>query len=136
MNRYFIDTSAFLAILDGDDVNSPAAISCFQGLREGDAHLHTTSYVLVETVALVQARLGITALRDFQDHYRPLLQVNWVVEEGHERALAAVLVAGRRRLSLVDCASFDFMRRLGLTCAFTFDRHFADQGFECLPERS
>jgi hypothetical protein len=25
------------------------------------------------------------------------------------------------------------MRRLGVQRAFTFDRHFTDQGFECFP---
>lgn len=48
-------------------------------------------------------------------------------------SLSALLVAGRRRLSLVDCASFDGMRRLGLNTAFTLDPHFGDQGFTCLP---
>ena len=40
----------------------------------------------------------------------------------------------RRQLSLVDCASFDIMRRLGLRDVFAFDPHFAEQGFRCLPE--
>ncbi len=26
------------------------------------------------------------------------------------------------------------MRQLGLTCAFTLDPHFAEQGFEVIPE--
>lgn len=60
----------------------------------------------------------------------PLLQVEWVDEIGHREAVSAMLVAGRRELSLVDCSSFGTMRRLGIRKAFAFDEHFAEQGFE------
>jgi predicted nucleic acid-binding protein len=43
------------------------------------------------------------------------------------------LTSARRRLSLVDCTSFEVMRRLGITSAFAIDRHFVEQGFEVLP---
>jgi predicted nucleic acid-binding protein len=43
--------------------------------------------------------------------------------------MAALLTAGRRELSLVDCVSFACMRRLGITRALHFDRHFKEQGF-------
>ncbi|MBI4860207.1 MAG: type II toxin-antitoxin system VapC family toxin [Candidatus Riflebacteria bacterium] len=129
----FVDTSAFLALLDGDDVNHPAAVACFRDLRTEGSRLRTTNYVLVETTALIQARLGIAALRAFRESYQPLLDVTWMGETDHERAFAAILVVGRRRLSLVDCASFDCMRGLGLLRAFTFDRHFTEQGFERIP---
>ncbi len=63
----------------------------------------------------------------------PILQVEWVDKALHERAMAILLAAGRRDLSLVDCVSFETMRRLGLTEVFTFDAHFAQQGFRCIP---
>ena len=47
--------------------------------------------------------------------------------------MAAVLSAGRRRLSLVDCVSFDVMTRLGIDVCFAFDAHFREQGFRCIP---
>lgn len=54
-------------------------------------------------------------------------------EENHGVAVTALLTAGKRQLSLVDCSSFEAMRRLGITSAFAFDRHFAEQGFEQVP---
>ncbi len=36
-------------------------------------------------------------------------------------------------LSLVDCCSFESMRRRGIRTAFAYDAHFAQQGFELLP---
>ena len=41
--------------------------------------------------------------------------------------------AGRRRLSLVDCTSFEIMRRHGITAALSLDADFAQQGFRLLP---
>jgi predicted nucleic acid-binding protein len=42
-------------------------------------------------------------------------------------------MAGRRTLSLVDCVSFEVMRRTGIRKAFAFDRHFQDYGYEIYP---
>jgi predicted nucleic acid-binding protein len=85
--------------------------------------------VLVEAFALIQHRLGMEAVRTFQDDIVPVLDVRWVTEEEHQAGLAAFLTAASRRLSLVDCVSFETMRSLGIQAAFAFDRHFSQQGF-------
>jgi predicted nucleic acid-binding protein len=85
--------------------------------------------VLVETTALLQHRFGLAAVRRFQDDVVPMLGVVWVDADLHAEGTAAMLTAGRRELSLVDCVSFACMRRLGVTRAFHFDRHFREQGF-------
>ena len=95
--------------------------------------LFTSNYVLVETFALVQNRLGPEALRGLAGVIVPLLQPLWIDEELHEAALAALLVAGERRLSLVDCTSFELMRRHSLEEALALDADFARQGFRVLP---
>jgi len=100
---------------------------------EKDSSLITSNYVLVESFALLQASLGMEAVRAFHDAVLPVLHVHWTTPEDHEVAMQALLVADRRRLSLVDCTSFQLMRRLGVPRAFAFDRHFAEQGFELLP---
>jgi predicted nucleic acid-binding protein len=47
--------------------------------------------------------------------------------------MGIMLAAGRKKLSLVDCVSFETMRLLGVTIAFTLDKHFKEQGFICRP---
>ncbi len=125
----FVDTSALVAVLHAGDENHARASRSFRALLESDEELVTTSYVLVETVALLQHRFGLAAVRGFQDAVAPVLGVVWVDAELHAEGAAALLTAGRRELSLVDCVSFACMRRQGLTRAFHFDRHFRDQGF-------
>ncbi len=129
----FVDTSAFFAVLDADDENHVAARHRWEDLLTQEVALVCSSYVLVETLALVQRRLGIPAVRVFQEDIMPVLNVEWVDESLHQVGIASVLAAARRGLSLVDCVSFEIMRRLGIKTAFVFDHHFEEQGFECLP---
>jgi predicted nucleic acid-binding protein len=128
----FVDTSALLAVLDADEANHQAAAVQWRTLMGADDGLVTTNYVLVETVALIQRRLGIDAVRVFDRDVAPVLEVIWIDEARHRTAMAALVTAGRRDLSLVDCVSFESMRRSGVTRAFALDRHFDEQGFELL----
>ncbi|GEA14480.1 MAG: hypothetical protein PWR22_1945 [Moorella sp. (in: firmicutes)] len=134
MNVY-LDTSAFLAILDADDENHAAAKKIWENLLNSGVPMICSSYVLVETYALVQRRLGMEALRVFHEDILPLLQVEWIDAELHQWGANAVLTANRRNLSLVDAVSFAVMRKLGIKKAFAFDRHFFEQGFENISER-
>ena len=125
----FVDTSALIAVLNAADDNHAQAADVFRTLVEKDEAFVTTSYVLVETTALIQHRFGMSAVRSFQDDVAPLFDVIWVSSELHVEGMAALLTAGRRDLSLVDCVSFACMRRYGISHAFHFDRHFREQGF-------
>ena len=131
----FIDTSAFYAILDRDDRAHPAARETWEALLSLDdlPPLLTSNYILIECFALIQARLGLAAVRELNDSVLPVVSLCWVTEQDHASATAALLAANRRGLSLVDCTSFQVMRRIGITRAFAFDRHFSEQGFEVLP---
>ena len=129
----FIDTSAFYAVLDRDDANHQAAGRAWVELLHDEHVLLTTNYVLLETCALLQSRLGITALRAFHQDVVPLLQIDWISEEQHSSGVDAALTASRKRLSVVDCISFQTMREHGTQTAFCFDRHYAEQGFVTLP---
>jgi predicted nucleic acid-binding protein len=125
----FVDTSALLAVLNAGDENHARAARVFRGLLQSGEVLVTSNYVLVETMALLQHRFGLAAARGFQDDVVPVLGIVWVDAELHAEGTAALLTAGRRDLSLVDCVSFACMRGQGLTRAFHFDRHFREQGF-------
>lgn len=130
MTTVFIDTSALLAVLDADDFFHKTASSKWSQLLLTGTNLFCSSYVILETYALTQHRLGIDALRVLHEDIYPLLHVHWVDSTLHEAGMSGILTAGRKGLSLADCVSFALMRRLGIRKAFTFDRHFREQGFE------
>jgi len=132
----FVDTSGLLAVLDRDDAGHARASRVWRQLLEADEPLLTSSHVLVELYALTQRSLGMEAVRSLATDFAPLLDVVWVDESIHEAALSALLVAGSRGLSLVDCTSFEVMRRTATSRVFTLDTDFARHGFEAIPRGS
>ena len=130
----FVDTSALLAFLDADQPRHGEVIDAWDEAVAGGRLLVTSNYVLVESFALVQRRLGLAAMRALADVLVPMLRTVWIDDELHAAALAALFTAGRRKLSLVDCTSFELMRRQGLTEALALDDDFTRQGFRVTPD--
>ena len=129
----FVDTSAFYALLDGDDAEHSRALKLWEGEPPGEGGLAATNYVVLESITLLQSRLGMPAVRVFLDAILPLVRIEWIDEVVHAQAVSAFIAADRRGLSVVDLSSFETMRRLGIRSVFTFDRHFRQYGFETLP---
>lgn len=130
----FVDTSALYAVLDRDDARHREASDAWKQLLQSSAPLLTHNYVLIEMAALAQNRLGLAAVRALQEDVTPVLRVHWIAEAEHEMAVQMVLAAGRKKLSVVDCASFVVMRGHGIRDAFAFDAHFREQGFRTTPQ--
>jgi predicted nucleic acid-binding protein len=129
----FVDTSAFLAILnDGDQFHAPAGAAWRAWITQ-DEQFITSNYIVLEATALVQHRLGVDAVATLHEDMLPTLHIEWIDVALHNLAVNALLTHRQRQLSLVDCTSFALMRHLGIRHVFTFDRHFAEQGFTCLP---
>ncbi|MBP1733062.1 MAG: PilT protein domain protein [Deltaproteobacteria bacterium] len=129
----FADTSAFYALLDASDGHHRKAAGAWQEIIDSDQDVVTSNYVLVETFALIQSRLGLDAVRGFQEDIVPVLSVKFITPELHRLGIAALLAASRRGLSLVDCVSFEMMRELGIKSAFAFDPHYREYGFTPIP---
>jgi predicted nucleic acid-binding protein len=127
----FVDTSAIFALVDANDESHAIATGRLLHLISEQATMAVSNYVIVETCALLQRRIGLKAVRTFREDVLPLLDVKWVTERQHEIGLASLVRADRRKLSLVDCVSFEVMRDSGLRNAFAFDRHFVEEGFDC-----
>ena len=125
----FVDTSAILGALVVTDAFHDQALKIFSALQTDEAALITSSYVLHETVSLLQARGGIPLVRAAVERAFPLLDTVWIDRATHERAMASLLAADRRRISLTDWTSFEIMRDHGIEEAFTCDRDFEAQGF-------
>lgn len=129
----YLDTSALIAVLDANDPFHKVAKQMWRELLLGEEPLVTTNYVAVQTLAVVQRRLGMKGMRVFHEEIYPALNVWWVDESTHRAAANALLAAGRRELSLVDSVSFEVMRRMGIERVFCFDPHFTEAGFQAIP---
>jgi predicted nucleic acid-binding protein len=126
----FVDTSALYALLSRHDPMHQRAAKTFRGL--GSVDLLTHNYVVVESCALVHRRLGQSASTDLVRDILAPIELAWVDETVHRVATEAFLAAGSEGPSLVDCTSFEVMRRRAIATAFAFDRHFEAAGFAVL----
>jgi uncharacterized protein len=125
----FVDTSGFLAVANPDDAEHPVAAERWRALIERGERLVSSNYVVVETITVLHHRYGVIAVRRFCADVLQAISVAWVDEPVHAAAVGALLAGGRRGPSLVDCASFEIMRREGISAALAFDRHFEDLGY-------
>jgi len=132
MTRVFVDTSAIIALLvDSDSAHASARVA-FESLSVRQASLLSTSYVLVETYALLGRRVGITAVESFRESFAPLLDIVWIAREFHEKALDELVKRSSKKLSLVDVSSFLVMKEQKIDEVFAYDRHFDQEGFRSI----
>jgi len=129
----FVDTSAFIALLVAEDRNHALAGKTWRSILAKGGHVVTSNYIVTETCALLQRRMGISALKEFLEEVIPIVEIEWIDAALHWAACGAVMMSSKGGPNIVDCASFALMRKLGIKNAFTFDGHFADQGFVQLP---
>lgn len=136
MTRIFVDTVYWLAIFIPGDAWAEAAraVDC------SNAALVTTEEVLSEFLAAVSAhgdftrRLACKLVRGVLND--PGIEV---VAQSHESFLAGLALYERRpdkQYSLADCISMNVMRQRKIQRILTNDRHFAQEGFARLLNRS
>jgi uncharacterized protein len=125
----FADTSGFFALLVQNDYMYVRARENFLYFAENNIALITSSFVLVETTALLHRRIGLAAVQDFHAKIFPLLEVIWVDDHWHQKAMQRFFSQKSRDVGLVDCLSFEIMDSLEIDLAFAFDRHFEENGF-------
>jgi predicted nucleic acid-binding protein len=126
----FVDTSAFAALASIVDQDHDAAKAIQARLVRERLPLVTTNWILAETHALLLGRVGRhRALRVLLTIDRSDIAIVRVSENDELQARHILERYDDKDFSLTDATSFALMERLGMTRAFTFDRHFAQYGF-------
>lgn len=130
--KVFVDTSGFKAVIDPEDEFHSSALKIWQELKEKNAQLVTSNYILDETFTLLRAKCGLDSAVEFK---------KVLGESQKSLTIYRVTVADEAgawkwfkkkwsKLSFTDCVSFAMMERLSIEQVITFDRHFARAGFE------
>jgi len=135
--RIFIDTSALIAYYNIDDTCHAKASEVFKKIGKGEIPLtrfFTTDYILNETVSFMECVLNRHELAVkvgeglLTSPFTTLIRIS---EEFFQEAWN--YFKDSKGCSFTDCTSFTIMKKLGITHAFTFDKHFESAGFRTLP---
>jgi uncharacterized protein len=131
----YIDTSAILAICNADDERHSDAVEAWIRIIDNEEVVSTTNYVVVETIAVLQHRHGIPAVRRFVEDVLPAVLIEWVDPAIHTAAVAAVIASqSRQSPGIVDSVSFEIIRKSQIEHVFCYDKHFANAGFTIIGE--
>jgi predicted nucleic acid-binding protein len=131
--QVLIDTSAYYAALNRRADHHARVLKIFAELGSRRLILYTTNLIVAEAHALVLKRLGRAVATDFlQQIYAGETAIVRVRSADERRAREIITIHDDKDYTLTDATSFAVMERLGISTAFTFDRHFAQYGFTVL----
>ncbi len=135
MKNLFLDAGYIIALEASDDQNHKAASRYWRKLLKSPPPLVTTSYVFDEVVTFFNSRgrhekaveVGSNLIQTDSIELihidETLFYEGWEYFQKHKD----------KAYSLTDCISFIVMKQRGIRGALTFDKHFAQAGFEKLP---
>ena len=130
--KVIIDTSAFYALMSAKDAFHSRAADTYEQLIDREQELWTTSYVLVETMALVHRRLGFGIFAEFVKGIDGTVRVFWVESAVHKQALSQLTASQGAGLSFVDW-TVELVSQILNAHIFTFDRGFAERSLPVIP---
>src|SRR6266487_1508912 len=132
MTPVFLDTVGLIALWDRDDQWHDAAEKAYESITSGRRTTITTTFILLECGNAAARR---TFRKDVCDLRETLELRGELIAPGNEEWLNAWTAYQHGEAGdagIVDHVSFLVMKRLGITEAFTNDKHFEAAGFKVL----
>jgi len=136
MTSLFLDASYLIAVENADDQHHKTASRHWRDLLKSSPRpLVTSSYVLVEVVTLLNNRRLHSKTVELGNNLLSsrLFNIVHVDEEMFYEGWNYFQKYKDKTYSLTDCVSFVLMKKLGITEALTFDKHFVQASFKRLP---
>jgi predicted nucleic acid-binding protein len=133
-NSIFVDTVAWLALVNKSEDLHAAARAVRDQLIQNKAKLITSDFVVVE-IANSLARLPLRGVAlKLIDFIRTsdTIELVTITPELFEKAYQLYCSRDDKEWGLTDCTSFVVMKKMRITRAFTADRHFEQAGFSTL----
>ena len=133
MNPVFVDTAAWIALINFRDALHSQAQSVYSNLVRRKVPLVTTDFVLLE----VADALGTPPLRAqtivFVNRLRQgVIEIVPLNANLMDKGWALYSQRPDKEWGLTDCTSFVVMQERSIVEAFTSDHHFAQAGFTVL----
>ena len=131
----FIDTGALVARYVPRDEHHGSAKRRWLEVERDRVRCFTSNSVLDETFTLLGRRASYAFAAERARSLLASTALTILRPDAADELKAVDLFSkfADQKVSFTDCVSFALMRRHDLNRAFTFDRHFADAGFEVVP---
>jgi predicted nucleic acid-binding protein len=131
----FVDTSAWIALVDKDDSHHKEAASSYPSLLKNHRNLITSNFVIAETYIINLNELGHKLAIDFLEKLKasPRILKIYSNEDIEAEAEPILVKYSDQDFSYTDAVSFVIMKRQKIRKAFSFDKHFVIAGFVNIP---
>ncbi|MBU1366910.1 MAG: PIN domain-containing protein [Candidatus Omnitrophota bacterium] len=134
MEKVFVDTSGWVALFVENDADHKKAVSIFEQLKEEKTLIHTSDYVIDETITTILVRgshkqsvVAGSALFNSE-----IIKNIYVAPEYLESAWKLYQKYKDKEFSFTDVTSMAISKELNIKKAFSFDTDFQKMGFEVL----
>jgi uncharacterized protein len=134
-NKIFVDTSAWIALLNKSDQYFSDAVQTYKNL--GAAKIYVSNMVVGETYTWLRYKAGSEEALSFVRAAYKKAELDQAVivyaDTLLEKRTVLILESYKdQRLSFTDALSFAVMEKLKLKDVFTYDRHFLIAGFNVI----
>jgi len=129
----YVDTSAFYAYLVRNDrFHGPVSDVLSRAVSE-NRPLFSSSFVLGETLGLLQFRHGVQAAQRFMTDVYPMVMWRWVDAKMFADVWDIVIGSGRRSLTVVDASAVACIHERAGSVCIAVDTDLTGFGFDVLP---
>lgn len=131
MPKIFVDSVAWIALVNTRDSLHEKAKEVFDNLRRQSYQFVTTEFVLLEFANALSAPDFRVKAAIFVEGLQKLADIKIIPASSELFRLGFELYKKRsdKEWSLVDCTSFVVINEMKISEAFTEDRHFEQAGF-------
>ena len=135
MTSIFVDTSAFIALIDRDDQFHAQAKEFYRKKLKPPFKFITSNFAICETLNFLRARLPLKYAVEFRENIvsSQIIEIIHITQRVEDAAFYAMKSHKDKNYSFTDCTSFTVMKELDIATAFTFDGHFKQMGFIVVP---
>ena len=134
--KIFIDTAAFIALVDATDKNHQPAERCYREIVQSRNSLVSSNFVICETLNYLRTRISYKVSVEFREsvYKSDILEIMYISMDTEEEAYKIFKKYKDKDFSFTDCTSFALMERKKIKKVFSFDHHFIQYGsFQMIP---
>jgi len=135
----FIDSSAWVALVNKDDNNHAAAKAYFESLLENNAKIITNNIVLDEAIDTLSKTVSQQVARQFMQIVDESiitihLRMDWISRRVRKQVLNQFLKTDEATLALRHYYILETIRRKSADIIFSFDQRLKVTGFPMMPQ--